>query len=144
MRPRADVLGDWLAGDQAVLRLAEPDSVAAVVERIEAAGFHAVPIDFVSIANKADLMTAMRAALGLDAWFGANWDALGDALFGPETPVERLTVLLLCLPPSGPALSASDFAILLQIIEDVAGSGRSTLKGAVVLGGGPFWDGVGA
>ena len=140
MRPAGwrQQLHDWLAGDQAVLGLPSPPPLAEVTAELSAAGYEPVTVDFMPIANKADLMEAMRRALNLDSWFGANWDALGDALFGPETAVERATVLILALPPSGSALDRSDFATLLQIIRDVAGSGRSTLKGALVLGGSPF------
>lgn len=138
MRRRADwqgLLSDWLVGGEAVLALPAPVAAHSVVQRVDAAGFQAVPIDFAPITDKPALMRAMQDALALDDWFGANWDALGDALFGPETPVERATVLVLCLPPAGLTLNEADFATLLQIIRDVAGSGRSTLKGAIVLGG---------
>ena len=135
-------LYDWLAGDQAVLGFPAPPDLGEVSAQLAAAGYEPVPVDFTPIANKAGLMDAMRRALNLDSWFGANWDALGDALYGPETAVDRATVLILALPASGTALNRDDFATLLQIIRDVAGSGRSTLKGAVVLGGSPFHDAV--
>ena len=131
-------LADWLAGDRAVLGLPAAPGLDELAEQVALAGFEPVAIDFTPIADKAGLMDAMREALGLDGWFGANWDALGDALFGPEEPVECATVLLLSLPSAGAALDAADFDTLLQIIRDVAGSGRSTLKGAIVLGGSPF------
>lgn len=133
-------LGNWLAGDEEVLALPQSAALGEVLGQLEAAGYEAVQIDFAPIVDKAGLMSAMRAALALDAWFGANWDALGDALFGPEDPDAPDRVLLLCLPPDGPALPEADFLTLLQIIEDVAGSSRSTLKGAILLGGSPFGD----
>lgn len=135
-------LADWLVADSGVLSLRGLVGPDALRERLVDAGYAPVLIDFAPIADKAALMVAMRAALALDDWFGANWDALADALFGPETPTERATVLILQLPPSGPALDEADFRTLLQIVRDVAGSARSTLKGAILLGGSPFRDWV--
>lgn len=136
-------LADWLAGDTAVLSLPEAGVRDALPARLAEIGYAPVRVDFTAIADKDDLMAAMARALGLDSWFGANWDALGDALFGPEAPSERAQVLVFDVPPSGPALDEADFQMLLQIVCDVAGSGRSVLKGAIVVGGSPFRGGAG-
>jgi RNAse (barnase) inhibitor barstar len=133
-------LSDWLAGDGPVLALPGSVNPGAVLGQLAGAGFDPVSIDFGPIADKPALMRSMQTALSLDDWFGANWDALGDALFGPDTHVERATVLVFLIPPDGPALAEDDFRTLLQIVRDVAGSGRSTLRGAILLGGSPFRD----
>lgn len=123
---------DWLPGQAPLLLLPESAQDARPGALIEEAGFEPVVIDFSTIADKNDLMAAMRQALGLDAWFGANWDALGDALHGPELPMERPRVLVLQVPPSGLGLADEEFRTLLEIVCDVAGAERSTLRGAVV------------
>lgn len=128
---------DWLAGDQPVLFLPEAEADdEQLISQLEQAGFDPVAVDLAEVVDKSGLMAAMRDALGLDAWFGANWDALSDALYGPEAPIERAQVLVLQLPPSGLELDAADLRILLDIVAEVAGSERSTLRGAIVTGGG--------
>lgn len=131
-------LSDWLTGQQTLLALPGWIDPAALDQCLSEAGFDPVSIDFGPIADKPALMRAMQIALGLDEWFGANWDALGDALFGPEIQVERSRVLVFLLPADGPGLDEADFRTLLQIVREVAESDRSTLKGAIVLGGSPF------
>jgi hypothetical protein len=127
-------LRDWLAGEAPLLLLPEAEPAEQLPTLLDEAGFAPVVVDFSEIVDKHSLMAAMRDVLGLDAWFGANWDALADALHGPEGPVERDQVLVLQVPPSGLLLSDADFVMLLEIIGDVAGSERSCLRGAVVVG----------
>ncbi|MEE4638759.1 MAG: barstar family protein [Wenzhouxiangella sp.] len=127
-------LHDWLADEAPLLLLPAAEAARQLPTLLEAAGFTPRVVDFSEIVDKRSLMAAMRDALGLDAWFGANWDALADALHGPETPVERRYVLVLQVPPSGLRLADADFIMLLEIIGDVAGSERSCLRGAVVVG----------
>ncbi|TQE92789.1 MAG: hypothetical protein FKY71_19115 [Spiribacter salinus] len=128
-------LRDWLAGEAPLLLLPQAESAEPLLALLDEAGFAPLVVDFGEIADKNDLMTAMREALGLDAWFGANWDALADALHGPDTPAERELVLVLQVPACGLKLASCDFVMLLEIIGEVADSERSCLRGAVVLGG---------
>lgn len=125
-------LRDWLRGCDALLFLNEASH--GLPDELRLAGYLPVPIDFGEIEDKAGLMEALRDALGLGPWFGANWDALNDALFGPDTPDAAKTVLVLQRPATGQRLPEADFDTLLEIITDVAASERSTLRGAVVVG----------
>ena len=125
-------LAEWLRSDHVLLFLPEcPDELPAFITN---AGFNPVDVDLTGVESKTDLMQAMRDALDLDAWFGANWDALNDALYGPEDPEASTAVLILRRPEHGFRLSNEDFQTLLEIISEVAESDRSALRGALVVG----------
>lgn len=123
---------DWLAGAEPLLFLPQAEAGDRLPAQLEQAGFDPLLVDLGEVVDKPGLMAAMADALGLDAWFGANWDALNDALHGPETPVDRPKVLVLQVPPSGLRLDEVEFRTLLEIVVDVAASDRSSLRGAIV------------
>lgn len=128
-------LQDWLAGPEGLLSLPEAIDEQALADWLGEQGIDTVWIDLGAVADKAGLMAAMQAGLGLDAWFGANWDALADALYGPEDRDAPSRVLLFKLPADDAGLPAPDRAMLLEIIDEVAAAERSTLKGAILLVG---------
>lgn len=69
---------------QGIVRLdAEDDNrfgADKLVERLNAAGYHAVHVDRAPVFDKDTLMHALYQSLELPAWFGFNLDALADAL----------------------------------------------------------------
>ena len=126
-------LGHWLASDDALLFL-PPAAGVGLADMLSERDWTPVSVDLSGIGSKAELMAEMRSALNLDDWFGANWDALNDALHGPEDPAAGPWVLLLKLPAAGTELPEPDLDTLLDIIRDVAAADTSHLRGAIVLG----------
>ncbi|MFF3213752.1 barstar family protein [Streptomyces sp. NPDC002886] len=58
----------------------DPRPLAPALEAAEAAGWATVRLDLDGVRSKAELMRRCGAALGVPEYFGANWDALSDAL----------------------------------------------------------------
>lgn len=127
-----DHVAHWLAGDDALLFLArtEATGLAALLAEHD---ITALSVDLSAISDKAGLMAEMHSALGLGDWFGANWDALNDALYGLDESSGRPQVLLLDMPAGERKLPEADTQTLLDIIGDVAASDGSPLRGAIVL-----------
>jgi RNAse (barnase) inhibitor barstar len=124
-------LQEWLRSEDLLLYLKVlPDGWR---ELLADAGFVPRVVDLIGAESKADLMEAFKVSLGLDAWFGANWDALNDALYGPEEPGTPPVILVLRQPEAGLKLPKQDFQTLLDIVTEVAESERSTLQGAIIL-----------
>ncbi len=125
-------LRSWLNTDEALLFLTAP--VGDLAGELQLAGLAPVLINLGSVEDKASLMETLRDGLGLDAWFGANWDALNDALYAPEEPDATERVLVIQRQEDGLRLPENDFATLIQIVNDVAQCERSALRGAVFVG----------
>jgi len=110
-----------------------PDAarVQALVERLRAEGLDAVWIDRAPVFDKTSLLHALYQALPLSGDFGFNWDALEDALFGPEDPDARPRVLVFrdleLLEERDPAAAR----VFLDIVRTVSENPRSTLAGLV-------------
>lgn len=58
----------------------DPRPLAPALEAAEAAGWATVRLDLDGVRSKAELMRRCGDALGVPEYFGANWDALADAL----------------------------------------------------------------
>jgi len=125
-------LRSWLQSDEPLLWLTR--SVGDLTGELKQAGLSPLLIDLGGVEDKAALMNVLREKLALDDWFGANWDALNDALYGPAASDTPEKVLIIQRPDDGPRLPDTDFDILTQIISDVARSECSTLRGAVIVG----------
>jgi hypothetical protein len=108
--------------------------VEALVARLRADGLDAVWVDRAPVYDKETLLHALYQALPLGGDFGFNWDALVDALFGPEDPHAPPRVLVfrdLELLEERAPLAAR---IFLDIVHSVAADPRSTLQGLVRAG----------
>jgi len=103
----------------------------ALLERLRADGTDAVWVDRTPVFDKATLLGALHEALGLPAWFGFNWDALQDALFGPDggdAPPRVLVFRDLALLEGRDPETARTF---LDIVRTVSSNPASTLRGLI-------------
>ena len=110
-------------------RVPDPAEVQEVVARLRAEGLDAVWVDRAPVYDKATLLHALYQSLPLTADFGFNWDALEDALFGPEDPAAPPRVLVFrdfeLLEERDPDAART----FLDIVRTVAGNPASTLQG---------------
>lgn len=108
-----------------------PDSgeVNEVVARLRADGLEAVWVDRAPVYDKTTLLHALYQSLSLPADFGFNWDALEDALFGPEDPEARPRVLVFRDFELLEERDPDSARIFLDIVRTVAGNRQSTLRG---------------
>jgi hypothetical protein len=105
--------------------------VESVLADLRADGIDAVWVDRAPVFDKSTLLHALYQSLQLPAWFGFNWDALQDALFGPEdddAPSRMLVFRDFELLEERDPDSARTF---LDIVETVAADPASTLAGMV-------------
>ena len=107
------------------------NEAAAVVARLRAQGIDAVWVDRAPVFDKTSLLHALYQALPLTADFGFNWDALEDALFGPEDPEAPTRMLVFqdleLLEERDPEAAAT----FLDIVREVSDNPASTLAGLV-------------
>jgi RNAse (barnase) inhibitor barstar len=108
--------------------------VEALVERLKGAGFDAVWVDRAPVFDKTTLLHALYQALPLTADFGFNWDALEDALFGPEDPQARPRVLVFRDLELLEECAIDTARAFLDIVNTVASNPDSTLHGLVRAG----------
>jgi len=115
-------------------RVPERAEVRALVARLAAAGLDAVWVDRAPVFDKTTLLHALYQAVPLTADFGFNWDALEDALYGPEDPGAPPRVLVFrdleLLEEQEPETAR----VFLDIVDTVAASPESTLLGLVRAG----------
>ena len=110
---------------------ADSAQVRDLVGRLRADGLDAIWVDRAPVFDKATLLHALYQAIPLTADFGFNWDALEDALYGPEEPGAPPRVLVFrdfeLLEERDPATAR----MFLDIVRTVAGNPASTLRGMV-------------
>ncbi|MEU9001335.1 barstar family protein [Streptomyces sp. NPDC048551] len=74
----------------------DPQPLAPALAAAEEAGWTVLRLDLDGVRSKAALMRRCAEALGAPEWFGANWDALADALTDlswlPRAPARLLAV----------------------------------------------------
>ena len=107
------------------------DRVESIVSELRAQGVDAVWVDRAPVYDKATLLHALYQSLQLPAWFGFNWDALQDALFGPDdanAPPRMLVFRDFELLEEHDPETARTF---LEIVDTVAANPSSTLTGLV-------------
>ena len=110
---------------------ASNERVETEIARMRADGIDAVWVDRAPVFDKATLMHALYQSLQLPAWFGFNWDALQDALYGPEdadAPPRMLVFRDFELLEERDPASARTF---LEIVDAIAADPASTLIGMV-------------
>lgn len=98
---------------------------------IENAGFALFDTDLKGVKGKQNLLNALAAAAGFPPEFGANWDALADALCDLSWRQANGYVLLLRGASDTLGLSANDREIALDIFADTVVYWRQRNK--------PFW-----
>lgn len=108
--------------------------VQAVLERLRSEGYDAVWVDRAPVFDKATLLHALYQALALPAHFGFNWDALADALFGPENGEAPPRVLVFRDLELLEERDPESARVFLEIIDEVAANPASTLAGLIRAG----------
>jgi hypothetical protein len=92
--------------------------VGELREAAEAAGFALFDVDLHGIKGKQKLLDVMARAAGFPPGFGANWDALADALCDLSWKQSAGYVLLLRNASDTLGLSANDREIAQDIFSD--------------------------
>jgi hypothetical protein len=110
---------------------ASNERVETVLAQLRDDGIEGVWVDRAPVFDKPTLLHALYQSLQLPAWFGFNWDALQDALFGPEDANAPPRVLVFrdfeLLEERDPDTART----FLEIVGTVAADPRSTLTGMV-------------
>ena len=106
-------------------------SLEALRSAVEKAGFVLFDTDLQGIKGKQNLLNVLAAAAGFPPEFGANWDALADALCDLSWRKANGYVLLLRGASDTLGLSANDREIALDIFADTVVYWRQHNK--------PFW-----
>jgi hypothetical protein len=106
-------------------------SIEALRSAADEAGFALFDADLKGIKGKQNLLNALAGAAGFPDSFGANWDALADALCDLSWHEARGYVLLLRNASDTLGLSANDREIAQDILADTAVYWRQRGK--------PFW-----
>jgi hypothetical protein len=105
--------------------------VEAVLAELRADGIEGVWVDRAPVFDKDTLLHALYQALQLPAWFGFNWDALQDALFGPEDPDAAPRMLVFRDFELMEERDPETARLFLEIVDTVAADPASTLAGIV-------------
>lgn len=116
------------------LDLANPDNagVYAVAESdldtmaalARGAGLRVLRVDLRGCTDKRTLLARTAAQLDFPSWVGRNWDALGDALRDLAwLPATGYALVIEAAAPLRDAAGA-DFDVLLDILDETAGSWR--------------------
>ena len=126
-----------------VLRLDSPDPVllldgsTSVEELVALLRLHDLDprvVDLAPLNGKTELLKDLHRVLDLGPWFGFNWDALEEALHGPEERGAPERVLVCEGFQKFSEGAPTDAGILLDIVRTVARIPTSGLRGCVLIG----------
>lgn len=118
--------GVYAAGD------ADLDTLAALARD---AGLRVLRVDLRGCADKRTLLARLAAQLDFPPTFGRNWDALSDALRDLSWQPANGYALLLESAEALRIAAGTDFATLLDILDEAAGNWREAgIPFAVFLG----------
>lgn len=124
---------EWLELPDPVLRLDAGTVIDEVVVVLEECGLDARTVEVQTLSGKAGLLEALHRTLELDEWFGFNWDALEEALHGPEA-TEAPERVLVCTGFGGfESRAPEDAEVFLDIVRTVASTPGSGLRGCVLI-----------
>ncbi|CAM5369346.1 hypothetical protein SAVIM338S_01502 [Streptomyces avidinii] len=121
----------------------DPQPLAPAVAAAEEAGWAVLRLDLDGVRSKAALMRRCGAALGAPEYFGANWDALADALrdlsWLPDAP-GRLVAVTSWRGYAGER--PDDWETLREVLEEAVdfwreGEGGGAALAVVLAGSGP-------
>jgi hypothetical protein len=125
---------EWLSGSAPVLELPGDTDPDAVLETLRHHCLDAHRVDLAGVADKAALLEALHETLDFGDWFGFNWDALEDALFGPEDRKAPDRVLVVTGFRAFRKHDPADAEVFLDILRTVAEIPGSGLRGCVLIG----------
>lgn len=132
--PDVASIGDWLSGTKPFLRLPDASDPDLVIETLRDQEIDAQAVDLAGVVDKSALLQTLHQALEFGDWFGFNWDALEDALHGPEDRAARDRVLVVSGLQALRAHAPADAEIFLDIVQTVAETSGSGLRGCVLIG----------
>lgn len=127
------LLSQWLNAGGGVLELPEGSAADAVDRILAPMGFDLHVADLAGVKDKRGLLERLHVAMGFDEWFGFNWDALEEALHGPDDPGAPERVLVLTGFGELRERMPDDADILLDILRSVAQTPGSGLRGSVLV-----------
>jgi hypothetical protein len=126
-------LWEWLASPEPVFEVEDGASVTELLAALGERGLDARTVDLGPFSGKADLLEALHGVLELDEWFGFNWDALEEALHGPEAEDSEGRVLVCIGFNQFQVRAPEDAEIFLDIVRTVASTPGSGLRGCVLV-----------
>jgi len=106
-------------------------AIGELLEAVDSAGFALFDADLKGIKGKQNLLDVVARAAAFPSWFGANWDALADALCDLSWHKSAGYVLLMRNSNGTLGLSADEREIMRNIFADTVVYWRSHNK--------PFW-----
>lgn len=124
----------WLSGVEPSLELSPDTETGAVLQALTDGGMDPREIDLTPVIDKAGLLAAFQGSLELGGWFGCNWDALEESLYGPEDRTAPERVLVLTGFQGFRSQDPEAARILLDILGTVAGTPESGFRGWVLIG----------
>ncbi|MFO8004611.1 barstar family protein [Thioalkalivibrio sp.] len=125
---------DWLRGSAPLLELPGDTDRDGILRALREQGLDPRQVDLAGVTDKATLLAQFHRALELGDWFGFNWDALEEALYGPEDRDVPDRVLVITGFAAFRARAPRDAAVVLDILRSVAGTPGSGLRGGVLIG----------
>jgi len=126
-----DALAQQLGNQDAAGSYTLGCSVETLRSAVGAAGFALFDVDLKGVKGKQNLLNAFSAAANFPPEFGANWDALADALCDLSWREAKGYVLLLRNASNTLGLSANDREIAQDLLADTVVYWRQRNK--------PFW-----
>ncbi|MFO8153127.1 barstar family protein [Thioalkalivibrio sp.] len=123
---------EWLELSDPVLRLDADTVIDEVLVVLTECGLDARTVDARTLSGKAALLEALHRTLELDEWFGFNWDALEEALHGPEEAAAPERVLVCVGFGDFESRAPEDAEVFLDIVRNVASTPGSGLRGCVL------------
>ncbi len=126
-----DALAQQLSNQEAAGSYTLGCSVETLRSAVDAAGFTLFDVDLKGVKGKQNLLNAFSVAANFPPEFGANWDALADALCDLSWREAKGYVLLLRNASNTLGLSANDREIAQDLLADTVVYWRQRNK--------PFW-----
>jgi hypothetical protein len=130
----SSALREWVSGLEPLLELPADVDPNGVLEELGILGATPVSIDLTSVWDKTGLLEVFHRTLECGDWFGFNWDALEEVLYGSEdrSAPERVLVVTGFTVFHGRA--PEDAGVFIDIVRNVAETSGSGLRGCVLIG----------
>jgi hypothetical protein len=125
---------DWLSGTDPLLELPAATDPDPVLGLLCAQGCTPRGLDLEGVSDKSGLLQALHRTLDLGDWFGFNWDALEEALYGPEDRSAPERVLVITGFTAFRSRAPEDATVFIDIVRSVAETPGSGLRGCVLIG----------
>jgi len=108
--------------------------VEEVAAEIRERGLDPRIVDVGSCSGKPELLEVLHRTLELGPWFGFNWDALEEALHGPEDQGAPERVMVCNGWERFHGRASREARTFLEIVRTVAGNPAAGLRGCVLIG----------